>query len=190
MLELYLTRHGETTENAAKILQGQTPGHLNNTGIQQAQQLRDQLSEISFDAMVSSDLLRTMKTAQIINESHHLQIIPCTLLRERDWGEFTGMKVTDIRVSPKDFPASIENSKQLAQRAQQFILWILDHFEDGKRILAVGHGYFDRCIVAYLQNKTAHDVPVWGNAEVRILQIDRNSLPITIINGVDIISAN
>ena len=44
MVKLYLTRHGETLENAAGVLQGQTPGHLSALGRQQAEKLRDSLS--------------------------------------------------------------------------------------------------------------------------------------------------
>ena len=185
MLTLYLTRHGETVENAAGILQGQTPGQLNHTGIQQARQLRGLLSDTHFDALVYSDLKRAVDTAEIINERLGLPLVPCKLFRERDWGEFTGWKVTNIRVKPQDFPPSIENPERLARRAADFISFLIQNFEEGKHILAVGHGYFNRCIVAYMEGKAVHDVPRWGNAEVRIIQIDRNHLPQqkTIING-------
>lgn len=36
MTKLYLVRHGETVDNAAQIMQGQTPGKLNAKGIEQA----------------------------------------------------------------------------------------------------------------------------------------------------------
>ena len=37
MTTLYLVRHGETVDNAAQIMQGQTPGRLNEKGIEQAE---------------------------------------------------------------------------------------------------------------------------------------------------------
>mgnify|MGYP002673943465 CR=1 FL=1 len=39
MTKLYLVRHGETMDNAAQIMQGQTPGRLNDVGIQQAEEV-------------------------------------------------------------------------------------------------------------------------------------------------------
>ena len=39
MTKLYLVRHGETVDNAAQIMQGQTPGKLNATGIAQAEEV-------------------------------------------------------------------------------------------------------------------------------------------------------
>ncbi len=39
MTKLYLVRHGETVDNAAQIMQGQTPGKLNAKGIEQAEEV-------------------------------------------------------------------------------------------------------------------------------------------------------
>ena len=39
MTTLYLVRHGETVDNAAQIMQGQTPGRLNEKGIEQAEEV-------------------------------------------------------------------------------------------------------------------------------------------------------
>jgi broad specificity phosphatase PhoE len=171
MIELYLTRHGETVENASGVLQGRLPGHLNENGLEQARRLRDKLAHVRFDQIITSDLKRAVDTANIVNEPHGLSLVKCPLLRERDWGVFTGVKITDIKVRPADFPPSVENPEQLQRRARSFLQYLSDHF-DGERVLAVGHGYFDRCIVAELNGTVPHDVPRWGNAEVRILKFD------------------
>lgn len=170
MLTLTLVRHGQTTENLEGILQGQSPGHLNSTGIEQAQALRDTLSASDYDLILCSDLLRTRLTAQILNEQMQLPIAYTPLLRERDWGEFTGRPIKTITMHPSEFPPSIENAEQLADRAEQFIAHILDQY-DGQRILAVGHGYFNRCIQAVIEQRTVHDTPRWENTELRTFQI-------------------
>ena len=41
MTLLYLVRHGETVDNANHIMQGQTPGELNEQGIKQAEDLAE-----------------------------------------------------------------------------------------------------------------------------------------------------
>jgi probable phosphoglycerate mutase len=56
MTTLYLVRHGETIANAAKSFRGQRQGQLNEMGIKQAEQTRDQLSKKPIDVFVSSDL--------------------------------------------------------------------------------------------------------------------------------------
>ena len=46
MTTLYLARHGETIDNANKIMQGQTQGRLTDNGRKQAAELADRLSEV------------------------------------------------------------------------------------------------------------------------------------------------
>jgi len=174
MITLTLVRHGQTTENVDGILQGQSPGHLNPIGVGQAEDLRATLKASDYDIIVCSDLKRTRLTAEILNQKLQLPIAYTPLLRERDWGEFTGRYISTITMHPSEFPASIENAEQLAERAQQFIGYLLDNY-DGKRILAVGHGYFNRCIQAVVEQKTVHDTPRWDNTELRTLIIDNNT---------------
>ena len=66
MTYLYLVRHGETFDNINQILQGQTDGELTANGIRQAEEVRDRLKNEHFDAVVSSDLQRSIDTATII----------------------------------------------------------------------------------------------------------------------------
>ena len=51
MTLLYLVRHGETVDNANHIMQGQTPGELNEQGIKQAEDLAERLKDEPIDAL-------------------------------------------------------------------------------------------------------------------------------------------
>ena len=88
MTKLYLVRHGETVDNKAQIMQGQTPGKLNMKGIEQAEEVARKMAGTPIDVFVSSDLYRSIQTCEIIAGSHPVVTTP--LLRERDWGDFTG----------------------------------------------------------------------------------------------------
>ena len=164
---LYLARHGETEENVKNILQGHLPGHLTTKGIEQAHQLRDQLSEIKFDVILASDLKRSMDTAVILNEPHGLAIEPCVLLRERDWGNLTGENILKAR---KHIDESAESPAKMYARAEEFLLSIVARYE-GKTILAVGHGLFHRVIQGAFYGKSIREIPRMDNAEVRMLSI-------------------
>ena len=65
MIELLLTRHGETLENKRDIMQGHMPGTLSPLGIRQAEQLAGMLEDEKVDAIVSSDLARSYDTAKM-----------------------------------------------------------------------------------------------------------------------------
>ncbi len=167
-VELYLVRHGETEENRAGILQGHLPGHLTPAGVRQAEELRMQLASVRFDALVVSDLARTVATAEILNATRGLPMDRTPLLRERDWGSLTGRSVDEVRGTA--FPDDVESVEALSERARKFILYLLSNF-GGCRVLAVGHGLFNRCILAVLAGCSIGDVPRWGNAEVRRVRV-------------------
>lgn len=66
MLEIYFVRHGETTGNREDRFRGRYDFPLNENGIRQAEALRDELGSVSFDAIYSGPLRRTMQTADIV----------------------------------------------------------------------------------------------------------------------------
>ena len=173
MVHLYIIRHGETEENAAGILQGHMPGRLTEKGRGQAVALRRQLVAAGAkpDALVCSDLARAVETARIVNEAYALPLTPTPLLRERDWGELTGARITDV-AGTKRFPASVESVEDMERRARRLLTLLLTQY-DGQRVLCVGHGLFNRCLLAAAAGCTLHDIPRMANGEVREVDIDR-----------------
>ncbi|MDP2821767.1 MAG: histidine phosphatase family protein [Sulfuritalea sp.] len=85
-----LVRHGETDWNGEKRIQGQIDIDLNASGEAQARALRPCLSEHSFAAVYSSDLLRAWHTAQIATTGLGLAVSPAPTLRERHFGVLQG----------------------------------------------------------------------------------------------------
>ena len=168
MTILYLTRHGETVDNASRLMQGQTQGQLNATGIGQAERLRDQLADEHFDAFVASDLKRAVDTASIVAAPHGLPVVTTPLLRERDWGSFTGRYIPDLK--DEVWPDDIEPLAALQERARQFLDFMRTEYE-GKRVLAVGHGIVNKAIQAVFYGKPMSEVERMTNCEVRILRL-------------------
>lgn len=168
MTTLYLVRHGETFDNARQVLQGQVQGELNETGIKQAEKVRDEMKSVHLDAIVASDLWRSIQTARIIAEPHRLEVLTTPLLRERDWGDFTGKFIPDIR--DKEWPANVESLPHLKERAGQFLQFIRQQYPE-QQVLAVGHGIVNKAVQAVLSNKQMNEVEKMTNAEVRILSI-------------------
>ena len=163
---IYLVRHGETVDNARQIMQGQTQGELNEMGFKQAQEVAARLSSEAIDAVVASDLHRAIQTAEIIAKPHGLPVETTPLLRERDWGGFTGRFIPDLR--GEVWPDDIESEEALLQRAHDF-LQIMTATYDGKRVVAVGHGIINKAILAVYASCSMKEVQRMMNAEVRIL---------------------
>ena len=76
-MKLYFVRHGETDVNSGLQLAhtAQFDEPLNAAGVAQAEQLAERLRGVTFDAIISSPLKRTVQTASIINKFHHLDIL-------------------------------------------------------------------------------------------------------------------
>jgi len=165
---LYLVRHGETVDNAAHIMQGQTPGELNDKGIAQAEEVAARMADHPIDVFVSSDLKRSIQTCEIIARPHHAGVITTPLLRERDWGSFTGKFIPSLPQDPKDWPDDIESTESMKSRAQNFITWLRVTYP-GKTILAVGHGIINKALQSVYFRRPMNEIEKMGNAEVRIL---------------------
>lgn len=173
MTTLYLVRHGETKDNARHIMQGQTPGELNENGINQAIELGKELKNIHFDAFVSSDLRRSMHTCKLIAEAQNATNITTTpLLRERDWGSFTGKYIPDLSnlSDPSLWPKDIEPLEKMKDRAEDFLQWILKRYPN-QTVLAVGHGIINKAIRSVFHDKPMQEIPPMKNCEVQILRL-------------------
>ena len=168
MTTLYLVRHGETVDNANQIMQGQTQGQLNENGIKQAREFSVEWKNKPLDVVIASDLKRSVDTAKIIAEPHHLEVLSTPLLRERDWGSFTGRYIPDLK--GETWPDDIETLENLLSRAGEFIAYVKRTFP-GKKVLAVGHGIINKAIQSVYYQKSMSDIQRMSNAEVRTLEL-------------------
>ncbi|HZD11310.1 MAG TPA: histidine phosphatase family protein, partial [Candidatus Binatia bacterium] len=112
-VDLYVTRHGETEWNAQDILQGQLDSPLTAKGRQQAHELGKMLKDVPFDRVITSDLPRAERTAELAFVERQLAIATSELLRERNWGIYDGKKADFFRKEAKEL---IEKHQKLTQQ--------------------------------------------------------------------------
>lgn len=153
---LYIIRHGETEWNIIDRIQGQLDSFLTENGIKQAKKLSKKFGVIKFDAIFSSDLLRTRKTAEIINLDRKLKIETTKALRERTFGEYDGImghvyekkikylleKFSKLSIEEKwkfKFARNYESDEELVSRMITFLREISVGYK-GKNVLVVTHG--------------------------------------------------
>lgn len=96
MAEIWMVRHGQTDWNLEGRLQGQLDTPLNDTGMDQARKLADELADKKFCALYSSDSMRARQTAEIIAGRVNLPIKFDRRLREISQGQFEGMLFSEV----------------------------------------------------------------------------------------------
>ncbi|MFJ2552498.1 histidine phosphatase family protein [Microbacterium sp. NPDC087591] len=93
---LFLARHGQTTWNRERRLQGQLDSPLTPEGIAQARSLAEQLVGTDVQTVCSSPLGRALRTAVIIAERLGAELIEVPELAEVHHGELAGMTWAEI----------------------------------------------------------------------------------------------
>ena len=94
-MKIYLVRHGQSESNVMGRY-NYVNEDLNETGIKQAEDLREKIKDIDYDIVISSPLVRALHTARIIN-TNNKEIITDERLVERKHGSLEGkpISVTD-----------------------------------------------------------------------------------------------
>ena len=75
-MEIYVVRHGQTDWNLAERMQGGgSEKKLNETGIKQAKETKQELENVKYDVLICSPMHRAIQTAEIINKERNVPII-------------------------------------------------------------------------------------------------------------------
>jgi 2,3-bisphosphoglycerate-dependent phosphoglycerate mutase len=146
MLDLWLIRHGETTWNAEKRIQGPMDSPLSDLGVRQAKVLRARLSTKKFDVVYSSDSGRATQTASILFPNKNLSLD--VRLREIHWGvlegktraEFSSDEKTNYLAYKRDpYNERLTKGENWQDLFARVDTWMKSLPEDGK-VVAVTHG--------------------------------------------------
>ncbi|MCF6247778.1 MAG: histidine phosphatase family protein [Desulfobacula sp.] len=110
MVKLGLIRHARTPWNLEKKIQGREDIALSPEGIDQARLWGEVLLSQKYDIILSSPMIRAQQTSQIIAKKIHAGIEYDKGLREQDFGEWEGRKISDIR---NQLPGEIEHQESM-----------------------------------------------------------------------------
>ena len=149
-MKLYVVRHGQTIHNQLGLVQGDTESDLSEKGIEDAKALRELVSSLDIDVVISSPLRRAMDTARIITDNKY-EIIEDKRLIERNYGLGEGKPVDEeLTIKYWDFKLNtdineVEKVQDLMFRIVEFIEDIRNKYE-GKNVLVVAHSAILRAI--------------------------------------------
>lgn len=97
MTTLILLRHGETLYNTEMRFQGILDSPLTDKGVEQAERLAVRLAKEKIELLYCSDIYRAKRTAEIVAKEHNLTPTECVGLREMDFGDWEGLKFSEIK---------------------------------------------------------------------------------------------
>lgn len=158
-MRIFLVRHGESTFNIEKRMQGHADTPLTEAGEKQASMLGEILAArgVRFNVAYSSDLQRARRTAELILKDQ------CPLhadkgFRERDIGELQGMPRVKAKAKAEaegksltDYgEASLLQSRRLAETWGRMVSTIEREQGPGASVLLVTHGGSLRKLVKHL----------------------------------------
>lgn len=196
----YIVRHGETHWNVNKRLQGHSNSELTENGIQQIKNLRTNLKDIHFDALFSSDLLRTQQTAEILNVERELVLNTTNLIRERSFGAHEGKELEKYELEIKDL---IREYEQLADEQKRkykypdvetdeeiitrFLLFLRETAVayPNKKVLVVSHGGVMRTLLIHLGFSTYDEDLYVSNASYFVLESDGTDFEVKNTVGIE-----
>ncbi|HVD31823.1 MAG TPA: histidine phosphatase family protein [Methylomirabilota bacterium] len=174
----YFVRHGESEGNAARVFTGQTDSPLTARGREQAAAVAEELAQVKFDRIVSSDLSRTRDTADVIAKrlGKPVEIVP--ELREIDVGDRTGKSFDETRGLPNwnDDGFVAWPGGETLDRVLARTLGAIDRLtreSPGKTILIVGHGGVNRILLShFLGILPKLDRTPGGNTNISVVHTD------------------
>ncbi len=189
-LKLYIVRHGETEWNVIKRFQGQLNTPLTEKGMEKLRETGKKLENVLFDEVYTSELGRTVASAEIIlNENRgyrnkKLELKKLAELNEVYFGVWQGLTYEEVFLkypeeannyfyNVKNYKAEnveAENLKDALERFLKGINKILDSHESGN-ILVVTHGTVLEMFMNYVANNSIFDIDertLMGNGDYKV----------------------
>ena len=189
-LKLYIVRHGETEWNVIKRFQGQLNTPLTEKGMEKLRKTGKKLKNILFDQVYTSELERTVASAEIIlNENNgyknnKLELQKLAELNEVYFGVWQGLTYEEVFLkypeeadnyfyNVKNYNAEnveAENLKDALERFLKGINKILNIHKSGN-ILVVTHGTVFEMFINYVENKSIFDIDertLMGNGDYKV----------------------
>ena len=182
-MKLYVMRHGQTNWNVLGKVQGCTDIELNETGMKQAEDAKEEFNHCEVDLIIASPLKRAKKTAEIINQDKKVPVICDARLMERGYGELEGKNpennkeafenVWNYELNIKEY--GIEPVVDLCNKVWGLLEEMKEKYQD-KKVLFVTHGGTIQAIQAYFNGiEEDGQVATTGirNCEIRKYELNK-----------------
>ena len=129
-IHYYFVRHGETTANADKRVQGWADSPVTRVGMRVVDQVADTLADVPCDLAYTSDLDRCIETGEriLMKQENDLQLFPVEGFREYNFG---GLEDQDIeKVWPKSISQLVDEMRINQIPSTQYVPLIIENLVD------------------------------------------------------------
>ena len=181
-MNLFIMRHGTTVWNEKRLTQGRRQNRLSQSGKTMTEQVALDFASTPIDIIYTSPLMRTVQTANIMNQYHHVLIQKEERLTEIDQGIFTGVPGYNLtpkqrqQKASKDPACGMESYESVEHRVRQF-------YEELRtscpydNVLIITHDVTASILELIIQGKKLDfsnpHFRNFGNAEIKHFTIDR-----------------
>lgn len=172
---LILLRHGQTHYNATMRMQGQLDTELSELGQTQAQAAAEVMLRRKPYRLISSDLQRAQRTAEIIGELTALEVQLDARLRETNLGQWQGMTHQEVdqrwpdarmnwRAKPRWAPPGGETRLDVAGRTRQVVDELVEDDANwaAHPVVLVAHGGAIAALTAALLEVPVENFPMFN----------------------------
>ena len=189
-LKLYIVRHGETEWNVIKRFQGQLNTPLTEKGIKKLKETGKKLENVLFDEVYTSELGRTVASAEIIlNENRGYrnkkrELKKLAELNEVYFGVWQGLTYEEVLLKypeegnnyfydVKNYKAENVEAEKLEDALERFLKGInkILNIHKSGNILVVTHGTVFEMFINYVENKSIFDIDertLMGNGDYKV----------------------
>lgn len=206
LCKMYLVRHGETEWNVKGIFQGHSDSPLTDNGVSQAKAVAEQLFDVEFTQVFTSDLGRSKRTAEIIAAERDLAVVTTKALREVHLGRFEGQPVKrflkELREKIEkraalsswdewkqfELDPEIESVEQIMSRVLRFLREVAVGYP-GENVLLTTHGGVLRHLLSELGFTDNWEYPAVKITNTAWIQLDSDGVDFFIrdTHGIEVV---
>ncbi len=179
MTKIYLVRHGVTPANKENRFAGRTDEQLHPDGVEQIRQVGARLQDKNIGGIFCGPLMRTMQSAEILSEMHHILFAKVEGFNEINIPHWDGLTKDEIRQQHGDeYPTWLtaphafrlpgcETIQQVQERAVAAVEFLAEG-RPGEILLVVSHLIVLRSLGLFYRDMATRDF--------RSIRIDNGSI--------------
>ncbi len=183
MAKLYIFRHGQTTDNIEHDFSGVHDVDLTEAGVKEAQEIGEKLKDTPATLAYQSNQIRSKHTLELVLNGFHpnVQIITDERIRERDYGDLTGLNKDALKeIDPEDYklwhrsydvpPPNGESIKDVEQRVLEFLHAEMPKWKENDVIFISAHGNSIRPMRRFFEHLSIEKMCSYENVPGKIYE--------------------